>query len=130
MEGVEWSPVRSKIETLAEWYGLAIDWDRRPFATVDPLVRLRNPFAHPKATPAENREQILIGTHNEFVKMLRDHEPEYERTLTWEFADGAYEDVDAMWNTLLQGSGINMFDLVSGGSQDIEYIEHVEEGKP
>lgn len=122
----EWSSVRKKIETLVEWYGLAVDWDNRPFATVEPLVRLRNLFAHPKATPAENREQILVGTHDEFVKLLRDHKPEYERTLTWEFADGAYQDVDTIWHTLLDASGINPFDLNSGGSQGFEYIEHVE----
>ncbi|MEG8027110.1 hypothetical protein [Sphingomonas aerolata] len=121
----EWMPVRKKIETLVSWYGLTIDWESRPFAIVDPLVRLRNLFAHPKATPAQNREQILVGTHNEFVKLLREHKPEYERTLTWEFANGAYEDVDSIWQKLLGASGINPFDVRSGGSQGFEYIEHV-----
>lgn len=121
----EWMPVRKKIETLSEWYGLAVDWSNRPFSTIEPLVRLRNLFAHPKATPAQKREQILVGTHGEFVKLLRDHKPEYERTLTWEFADGAYRDVDAIWHTLLDASGINPFDVQSGGSQGFEYIEHV-----
>jgi hypothetical protein len=123
----EWGPVKGKIETLAGWYGLAVDWDSRPFSTVQPLVKLRNLFAHPKATLPENREQVLVGRHNDLAKGLRDYKPEYERLTTWEFANQAYEDVDAISQRLLEASGINPFDLRSGGSQGFELIEYVEE---
>ena len=121
----EWSRVAKKIETLAARYGLAIDWSQRPFSTVEPLVALRNMFAHPKAAPAADRERILVGRHNDFVKLLRDHKPEYERLLTWDFADQAYEDVDAIWHRLLDASGLNPFHLQSGGSQGVELLAHI-----
>lgn len=128
-QAFQWKSVRKKLETLALWYGLTIDWQAKPFATVEPLVQLRNQFAHPKATPAVDREQILVGTHDDFVRMLRNHKPEYERSLTWEFADTAYNDVQDLWSILLRASGINPFDLHTGGSQGIEYIEHVVAGE-
>lgn len=123
----EWQSTRKKIEQLAERYGLAVDWDSRPFVTVDQLVKLRNMFAHPKAHPVKNREQELVGTHDDFVKMLRNHKPEYEERLTWEFANQAYEDVDTMWNTLLGASKLNPFNLTSGGSQGFEMLAYVNE---
>jgi hypothetical protein len=118
----EWKSVKDKIEDLAAHYKLAIDWATQPFSTVAPLVHLRNMFAHPKAAPAKEREQILDGKHNDFVTMLRAHKPEYERRLTWEFANQAYDDMDAIWQTLLKASGISPFELRSGGSQGIEVI--------
>lgn len=118
----EWQPTRVKIEEFSARFGLTADWNDRPFSTVEPLIKLRNLFAHPKAAPAEQREQILDGRHNDFVAMLRDHKPEYERALTWEFANRAYEDVDDIWHTLLKASGIRPSDLSSGGSQGIELV--------
>lgn len=121
----EWSRVTQKIETLTARYGLAVDWSQRPFSTVEPLIALRNMFAHPKAAPAADRERLLIGRHNDFVKLLRDHKPEYEKALTWEFADQACQDVDAIWHLLVKASGLNPFDLQSGGSQGFELLAHI-----
>ena len=117
---------KAKVKWLARAYNLPIDWNQRPFSTLTEVIIARNTFAHPKAAPASNREQILEGTHNEFMKLLRSHKAEYEKWLEWPFVDRAYVDVEAAWNTLRDASGINPFDLVSGGSQGIEALERIE----
>jgi hypothetical protein len=117
--------VRDKIKALKNLIGLDIDWDTRPYATIKNLVHLRNLFAHPKAHQAKEREWIQVGTQHEMMEMLRNHRPEYEKLLTWEFANDAYEDAEQIWKGLLTAANIEMHETFSGGSQGIEFIEEV-----
>ena len=116
-------PIKEKIKSIQKMLDIEMDWNKRPYETVDSLISLRNMFAHPKSHPAKEREQILVGTDAKLRQLLRDHKPEYEERLTWEFANIAYNDVEAIWRGLLSAAQIELHQTWSGGSQGIELIE-------
>lgn len=126
-ERFERKAVRDKIKIIGRLAGATIDWNKRPYVTVSDLIILRNMFAHPKAHHPEKREFEAVGTEDELKRMLRSYRPEYERKLTWEFVNTAYDDVEAIWGDLLAAAKIEPHDTWSGGMQGLEFIEHIEE---
>jgi len=125
-ERFEKQRTRDKIKELARCYGLSLDWNKRPFSTLSDLIDARNTFAHPKAAPAPNPERIIEGTHDELVRMLRNHKADYEKWVEWDFVNRAYLDVEAAWEALREASGVHPLELCSGGSQSIEALERIE----
>jgi hypothetical protein len=118
---------KDKIKVIRKMTAAEIDWNKRPYATVVELNELRNMFAHPKPHKPKVREWEAVGTDGEFRKQLRDYRPEYEERLTWEFCTRAYDDVEAIWQHLLEVAKINPFDALSGGSQGFELLACVDE---
>lgn len=115
--------VREKIKAIRKITGIEIDWNKRPYVTTAKLVDLRNMLAHPKAHKAEPREWIAEGTDGAFKKMLRHHEPEWVKIISEAFIDEAYEDVEAIWKSLLAAAGIEEHESWSGGSLGFELID-------
>jgi hypothetical protein len=118
---------KDKIKALRKMTGVDIDWNKRPYATIGELNEIRNMFAHPKPHKPKVREWEAVGTDAEFRKQLRDYRPEYEERLTWEFCTRAYDDVEAIWQHLLEAAKINLIDALSGGSQGFELLAWVDE---
>jgi hypothetical protein len=118
---------RDKIKAIRKMSGMAIDWNKRPYSTVNELIELRNMFAHPKPHRPTRREWEAVGTDSEFKKQLRDYKPEYEERLTWEFAQRAYDDVEQIWQDMLIGAGIDPFHARSGGTQGFSLLAWVDE---
>lgn len=118
---------KDKVKALRKMTGVDIDWNKRPYATIGELNEIRNMFAHPKPHKPKVREWEAVGTDAEFRKQLRDYRPEYEERLTWEFCTRAYDDVEAIWQHLLEAAKINLIDALSGGSQGFELLAWVDE---
>ena len=118
---------KDKVKAIRKMTGVDIDWNKRPYATLGELNELRNMFAHPKPHKPKVREWEAVGTDAEFRKQLRDYRPEYEERLTWDFCTRAYDDVEAIWQHLLEAAKINPFDALSGGSQGFELLAWVDE---
>ena len=118
---------KDKVKALLKMTGVDIDWNKRPYATIGELNEIRNMFAHPKPHKPKVREWEAVGTDAEFRKQLRDYRPEYEERLTWEFCTRAYDDVEAIWQHLLEAAKINLIDALSGGSQGFELLAWVDE---
>jgi hypothetical protein len=118
---------RDKIKAIRKMAGMEIDWNKRPYLTVIELIDLRNMFAHPKPHRPMQQEWEAVGTDSEFRKQLRDYQPEYAEKLSWEFAQRAYDDVEAIWQDLLKEAGIDPFQAMSGGSQGFELLGWINE---
>lgn len=118
---------RDKIKAIRKMSGIEIDWNKRPYLTVNELIDLRNMFAHPKPHRPTRQEWEAVGTDSEFKKQLRDYKPEYEERLTWEFAQRAYDDVEKIWLEMLKGAEIDPVNAMSGGSQGFSLIAWVNE---
>lgn len=118
---------KDKIKAVRRMTGAEINWNERPYATIAELNELRNRFAHPKPHKPKVREWEAVGTDAEFRKQLRDYRPEYEERLTWDFCTRAYDDVEAIWQQLLEVAKINPFDALSGGSQGFELLAWVDQ---
>ena len=113
----------NKIKAIRRLTGIKIDWNKRPYLTTKKLINLRNQLAHPKPKKAEPREWIAEGTDSDFKKKLRNYEPDWVKTISQDFINEAYDDVEAIWKALLKAANIDEHQAFSGGSQGIELIE-------
>ena len=118
---------RDKIKAIRKMTGMEIGWNKRPYLTVTELIDLRNMFAHPKPHRPKQQEWEAVGTDSEFRNQLRDYKPEYEEKLSWEFAQRAYDDVEAIWKELLKEAEIDPLHAMSGGSQGFEVLAWINE---
>lgn len=126
-EAFERRSVRDKIKDILRMVDGTVDWSKRPFVTVDRLVRLRNLLAHPKAVRPAMRSYIAEGTESELKKQLREYRPDHAKDIRPEFAIVAYDDVQSIWRELLTLSAIGEFESWDGGSQGLEFIEHLDQ---
>jgi hypothetical protein len=46
--------------------------------------------------------------------------------LTEEFVSRAYDDAETIWKTFLQASGLNVFDTITQGERNIQFISYVD----
>jgi hypothetical protein len=126
----EGASVVEKLKAIRKALAIDVDWNVRPYATAKRLIRLRNMLAHPGAHKADPAEFEAVGTDSELQALLRSHKPEYETLLTQEFVNNAYEDVEAIWLSLLEAAGIKQHETWSGGPMGIEFIAHVKADGP
>lgn len=96
------------------------DMGRRPYSTIDELRSFRNHVAHGKP---------LETSIDEFVEVQdNDSHSSIDLRTTWEslcrpenvFARS--NDIDQIWREMLQASGIELFDTLSGGSHTITLV--------
>ena len=112
-----------KMKLLRNTLGIATDYNKRPYATIRTMIKIRNMLAHGQPTMPEQRVFEAVGTHDELRKLLRDYKPAYERLITPDFVMTAYQDVEAIWEEMLTAAGIVRHKTWSGGSQGFELIE-------
>jgi hypothetical protein len=121
----ERASVVEKLKSVRRALGMEVDWNKRPYSTARKIIALRDTLAHPKAHRAEPQEWEAVGTESELKKVLRDHKPDYERAITQDFINTAYDDVEAIWDEMLKAAKIEVHETWSHGSQGIEFIEQV-----
>jgi len=122
----DWPEMRAtlfKLRTVYERLGLAPpDASRRPYSTVDAVVKLRNTLAHGKPFRWK-RTEVITGTYDELLKRSRNAtEAGWAATLTPEFVQLAYEDVEAIWKEMLDASKIDIVDTMRGGSSGLRTL--------
>jgi hypothetical protein len=49
-----------------------------------------------------------------------------KRFLTEEFVSRAHDDAETIWKTFLQASGLSVFDTITQGDRNIQFISYVD----
>jgi hypothetical protein len=115
----------TKFERVAKKLNIPVEYGSRPHKTVKLLKEFRDTLAHGK--PFEiDQEQELIATYEELdrSKLLQ---AEWEkRFLTEEFVSRAHDDSETIWKTFLQASGLSVFDTITHGDRNIQFISYVD----
>jgi hypothetical protein len=113
--------IKGKIKVVAKHVGLSVDFGQRPYKTVKELKALRDQLAHGKPEIIVRKEDELITTHEE-LEALPFPEARWEKLVTKDFIDQAFDDMNAIWNEILAVSGLEVFDAVTKGDRSIQYI--------
>ena len=119
---VERQRTRDKLPIICKTLGLAPDWSKRPYLTVDALFSLRDQLAHGKPRRSKTRE-VVVGTHDELTARARAAmESGWADALTPEFVAEAYEDVESIWQDLLKAAKIDVVETMSGGGSSVDFL--------
>jgi hypothetical protein len=118
----ERKPFRPKLDLVLSHLRLNVDFDTRPYSTINRLKELRDSLAHGKPLLLELDEEAVIDANKDDSIDLS---AEWESYCTEEFANQAYNDVNEIWKQLLSASKLARFDTFSGGEQSITFIEKI-----
>lgn len=113
----------SKQSRLFKALGLTPDMAQRPFSTLHELKGFRDLVAHGKPMEVQT-DEVLVAT-NEELDIFRGLEGSWERYCKADFVAVAYQDVDEIWNVLLERSGLKHFDTVTHGEHSISVIQRI-----
>lgn len=113
--------IKAKIKVIAKHVGMSVDFGKRPYSTVKDLKAFRDQLAHGKPEIIVRKEDEFITTHEE-IEALPFPSASWEKLVTQDFIDQAYEDMNAIWEEILAASGLEVFDAVTKGDRSIQYI--------
>ncbi|WP_428428659.1 hypothetical protein [Pararhizobium sp.] len=123
----EGKTTKEKLKSVAKQLGVAIDFGKRPYSTVTSLKAFRDEIAHGK--PIERFADDVKVIESEDLDRHDPLTPDWDKFLTPEFIDQAYEDVNAIWHDLLGASDLKVYETLTQGSSTFEFIEHVAAAK-
>jgi len=116
---------RKKVEAVCGHLGVVPDFAMRPYLSIEKLRDFRNTLAHGK--PEDKVfEQEVVATVEELEAMGILH-AEWEAYVDQSFFSDAYADVDRIWADLLAKSGLTLFETLTGGGSQMNFIEHVDD---
>jgi hypothetical protein len=128
----EWREFQSfhdKADQVFAKLGLELDWGKRPYSSLLAMKRFRDEIAHGKPLVVQ-RDEIVVMKAEELDRRV---------DLTGKWQDGcqphdvnlACDDLDVVWHRMLDASGLEILDTISGGEGGILFIEKiVESGEP
>jgi hypothetical protein len=116
----EWRPLLEKLGEVANKLNIKFDSRTRPYATIKELKEFRDTLAHGKPRQIRGERQ-LSATREELTKrnILK---ADWEKCVSEEFAEQCYSDADSMWKELLSKSGLEIFDTITSGGSNIQFI--------
>ena len=121
----ERQPYLTKFERVAKKLNIPVEYGSRPHETVKLLKEFRDTLAHGK--PYEiDKEQELIATYKELDRSKLLQAEWQKRFLTEEFVSRAHDDAETIWKTFLQASGLSVFDTITQGDRNIQFISYVD----
>lgn len=115
-----------KVKKVFGALGFAVEKDKRPMASMEKMKVLRDTLAHGKPVYREY-DEVEIGTPEEID--LNSTAPllaGWQTECTAEFVFAAREDLEALWRTMIEKSGLDLWDTMTNGDSSIDLIENVE----
>ncbi len=115
----KWAQVLEKL-------GIEADYTQRPFSTMEELRKFRDTLAHGKPRVLDEKE-TAIGTYDELYATndLKSRSP-WEAYVTLESVQAGYDDMNEIWNLMLEKAGIKLYDTLSGWSGGMTYKRDVD----
>ncbi|MGX8007934.1 hypothetical protein ACVDG8_002460 [Mesorhizobium sp. ORM8.1] len=119
----ERAPYLVKVRKVTKHLGVAYDDRNRPYKSVHDLKDFRDTLAHGK--PLELRsDKEVVTTHEELEK--RGYlTADWQKKLTEQFMNDAFDDMETIWRDLLARSKLAVFDTLTSGGSSVTFIESV-----
>lgn len=115
-----------KVKKVFGALGFAVEKDKRPMASMEKMKVLRDTLAHGKPVYREY-DEVEIGTPEEID--LNSTAPllaGWQTECTAKSVFAAREDLEALWRTMIEKSGLDLWDTMTNGDSSIDLIENVE----
>jgi hypothetical protein len=119
----ESSPFNTKVKNVFAAFDVERDESKRPYSSIIIAKKLRATLAHGKPIK-ENFDEIVEGTPEELES--RAHlVGDWEQYCKPEIALVVYEDVDALWKTLIKAAKLDVWDTITRGESGLTVIERL-----
>lgn len=119
----ERAPYMVKVKKVTRFLDVTPDFDTRPYKTIHSLKGFRDTLAHGK--PLEIRTDIEVVATEEELRGRGYLGAPWEDSLTIEFVDMGFEDMEIVWRDLLERSKLGIMETITQGGATISFIEHV-----
>jgi hypothetical protein len=116
--GKKKEPFYDKVERVLSYLGVALDWETRPYSSMDGLHQFRNLIAHGKPVEIEHDETVQVLADDELDRRI-DLSGEWEAACTPENLTQASSDLDDIWKDLLKRSGLSIWNTRTSGEGGI-----------
>lgn len=99
---IETSSVKAKLFLLSDYYKVELDKSKRPFQTIEKLIKFRNLVAHGKTVFLEDvvkRTKVYDSSQDQLL------ETQWEQLCKYSFAKRALEDMEVLIKTIHKATG-------------------------
>jgi hypothetical protein len=121
----EKAPFHKKFDAVFAQLAITPNWKERPFSTVNLLKKFRDLLAHGKPKEEVISENVVID--QETADRLSHLTGDWEGYCCKEMMDVVYDDMDTLWKTMLEKSGILLFETLTSSFGGMTFIENVTE---
>ncbi|MGY3410923.1 hypothetical protein ACVWZV_007036 [Bradyrhizobium sp. GM5.1] len=126
----EWESFTKKLKKVFGALGIPIDLNKRPLKSMERMKVLRDALAHGKPVYDESEEEV-IGTGEEVdmyagIKLTAGWEKECQPEVVKE----VHADLDELWKLMVEKSGLDLWDTMTGGEGGISYLGDVDPSTP
>jgi hypothetical protein len=101
--------------------GVAPDFGERPYKTIESLKNFRDTLAHGK--PLEIRTDVEVEATEEELRGRGYLGAPWEASVTGEFVEMGFEDMEVVWRDLLARSKLGVMETITQGGATISFIE-------
>lgn len=120
----EWNDMQSFTKKLDKVFGtlaIPIDREKRPLSSMQRMKTLRDTLAHGK--PVEKSEDGIAADDLEELERGMSLASDWEKEVEPEVVKECLEDLDTVWKTMIEKSGINVFDTMTQGEGSITVVD-------
>ena len=121
----EKNALKDKAKKLSNHLGLEANFGQEPFSTLKLLKEFRDCLAHGKPLVQDELKEV-VATHEE-LEQFKTLEAGWEKFVTVEFFNLAYEHTKQIWEELLEAAQIEVFETVTHGEIHMTFLAHVDE---
>ncbi|OHV70958.1 hypothetical protein LCM4577_01970 [Mesorhizobium sp. LCM 4577] len=116
----ERAPFMVKVEKVTRRLGVAPDYGERPYKTIESLKNFRDTLAHGK--PLEIRRDLEVEATEEELRGRGCLSAPWETSVSGEFVEVGFEDMEAVWRDLLARSRLGVMETITQGGATISFI--------
>ena len=110
-----------KVATVLAALKIPVIWETRPLSSVRAMKNLRDTLAHGK--PAEIRYEKVTSATPDQQEIINNLKADWQKALTHGPVMEAYFDMDNLFNSMLEKSGLKLFDTIEQTNYSISLIE-------
>lgn len=114
-----------KVDEVLGNLGVKLDWSKRPYSSVQRLKAFRDSIAHGKPVEIEHTDTVVVDAKE--LDRNVDLSGEWEEACKEGPVFEAHADLDAVWNELLEKSGLTVWETMTTGQGGITFIEKIVE---
>ena len=117
----ERQPFNDKLATILDHLNVEPDWSTRPYSSILRMKEFRDSIAHGKPVEIEFDEEVVFS--EEEVDRKIDLDGEWVEFCSNENVFNTYDDIEEIWQDLIDRSSLQLFDTITHGSSGLTFIE-------
>jgi hypothetical protein len=116
---------KCKANRVFKQLGVARDWGKRPYSSIERMKKFRDTIAHGKPFEVPIDKEVT-GEEEEIRKEVVNLAHAWEKIATHDEIMQAYEDTEKVWREMIEKSGIDIHDTLDQGEWAMEVLQRLD----